>query len=116
MPHPIFPCNSDRSGSSDGLRSCEGDAIQANNHDADAGTSAGELPISGDLTASTMSIAVLTEHCLSEINYYCDGELHSDIYCVELLHRATLPGNQDAWKVVQQGVPVASGQKATLRV
>ena len=105
MPHPIYPCDRDGSGSSDGLRSCESDAIQGNDHDLIAikpDTSLGELPRTIEFTASILSLNVLAEHCLNEINRYRVGEFHNDTYFVELLRRATLQGNQDAWEMVKQ--------------
>jgi hypothetical protein len=107
MSHPIYPSNRDGSGSSDGLLSCESDAIQGNDHDLIAikpDTSLGELPGSTEFTASIMSLNVLAEHCLSEIKRYRVGEFHNDTYFVELLRRATLQGNQDAWEMVKQSL------------
>jgi hypothetical protein len=105
MSHPIYPRDRDGSGSSDGLRSCESEAIQVNDHDLLAirpDPSLGELPSSTEFTASTMSLTVLAEHCLSEIKRYRVGEFQNDTYFVELLRRATLQGNQDAWEMVKQ--------------
>jgi len=104
MCHPIDPRDKDRAGSSDGLRSWESEAIPVNGHDRVVIKSdpyLGKLPGSTEFTASAMSLTVLTEHCLSEIKRYRNGEFQHDTYFVELLRRATLQGNQDAWEMVK---------------
>ena len=51
---------------------------------------------------SIMSTAALLDHCMNEINLYHRGDLQGDTYCVELLRRASLQKDQDAWQAVQQ--------------
>jgi hypothetical protein len=48
-----------------------------------------------------MSVPVLAAHCLREIDKYCRGERCTDAYGVELLRRATIQGDQEAWVWVQ---------------
>jgi hypothetical protein len=50
----------------------------------------------------TMSIAGLTEQCMVEINHYNAGVPLSERYYRELLFRAILHGDPDAWNAVQQ--------------
>jgi hypothetical protein len=59
-------------------------------------------PLPQGFALSTMSIAELAEQCMNEINHYHRGVLLSDRYYAELLFRAILQGDQDAWKAVQQ--------------
>jgi len=49
-----------------------------------------------------MSTAALLDHCVNEIVLYHRGEVQGDTYCVELLRRATLQNDQDAWQALQQ--------------
>ncbi len=44
-----------------------------------------------------MRIPVLTAHCLRELDNYCQGKPYTDTYGVELLRRATILGDQEAW-------------------
>jgi hypothetical protein len=109
MIYPIFSQGSNRANSSDGHNSSKLDAIQANNHGAETtmpGGSTSEhmhalLQLQG-FAPSTMSIAELADQCMNEINHYHRGVLLSDRYSAELLLRAILQGDQDAWKAVQQ--------------
>ncbi len=50
---------------------------------------------------SEMSLPVLAAHCTRELNTYRRGELCTDTYGVELLRRATVQGDQEAWAWVQ---------------
>jgi hypothetical protein len=50
---------------------------------------------------SEMSHPVLAAHCIRELNKYCRREPCTDTYGVELLHRATVQGDQEAWAWVQ---------------
>jgi hypothetical protein len=109
MPHPLCSPDSDGANSSDGHRSFKLDAVQANNHGVETtmhGGSTGEyvyaLPLSQGFAPSTMSIAELADQCMNEINHYHSGVLLSERYCAELLIRAILQRDQDAWKAVQQ--------------
>jgi hypothetical protein len=104
MSHPIYPHNRDESVSSDGLRSCESGSLYNNDQvrvTIKPDPYLGELSGSTDITATEMSLTVLTEYCVSEIKRYRDGEMQHDTYFVELLRRATLQGNQDAWELVK---------------
>ncbi len=44
-----------------------------------------------------MSLPVLAAHCMRELNKYRRGEPCTDTYGVELLRRATVQGDQEAW-------------------
>jgi hypothetical protein len=104
MCHLIDPNDKDRAGPLDGLRSCESGSIPVNDQvrvTIKPDPYLGELSGSTDTTASAMSLTVLTEYCVSEIKRYCNGETQHDTYFVELLRRATLQGNQDAWEMVK---------------
>ncbi|HEX6108660.1 MAG TPA: hypothetical protein VFZ02_04545 [Ktedonobacteraceae bacterium] len=48
-----------------------------------------------------MSLPVLAAHCVRELNTYRRGEPCTDKYGVELIHRATVQGDQEAWAWVQ---------------
>ena len=48
-----------------------------------------------------MSIPAIAAQCLKEIDHYRRGELYMDTYGVELLRRATVANDQEAWACVQ---------------
>jgi DNA-directed RNA polymerase specialized sigma24 family protein len=48
-----------------------------------------------------MSLPVLAAHCIRELNTYHRGEPCTESYSVELLRRATVQGDQEAWTWVQ---------------
>jgi hypothetical protein len=48
-----------------------------------------------------MSLPVLAAHCVRELNTYRRGEPCTDRYGVELIRRATVQGDQEAWTWVQ---------------
>jgi hypothetical protein len=48
-----------------------------------------------------MSLQVLAAHCVRELNTYCRGEPCIERYGVELIRRATVQGDQEAWAWVQ---------------
>jgi hypothetical protein len=48
-----------------------------------------------------MSFSVLTAQCLEELDHYCRGEPFTQTYGLELLRRATIRGDQEAWAWVQ---------------
>src|SRR5712692_6493337 len=50
---------------------------------------------------SEMSLSALAAQCLREIDHYCQGEPSTDTYGVELLRRATVEDDQEAWVWVQ---------------
>ncbi len=48
-----------------------------------------------------MRLPALAAHCLREINHYRRGEPSTDTYAVELLRRATVEDDQEAWVWMQ---------------
>lgn len=52
-------------------------------------------------TYSALSAQLLAAHCLRELNNYHRGEPSTDTYGLELLHRATIQGDQEAWTWLQ---------------
>jgi hypothetical protein len=52
-------------------------------------------------TCSALSAQLLAAHCLRELNNYHRGEPSTDMYGLELLHRATILGDQEAWTWLQ---------------
>lgn len=52
-------------------------------------------------TYSALSAQLLAAHCLRELNNYQRGEPSTDTYGLELLHRATIQGDQEAWTWLQ---------------
>ncbi len=48
-----------------------------------------------------MSLPVLAAHCVRELNNYRRGEPCTDTYGVELIRRATVQGDHEAWAWVQ---------------
>ena len=52
-------------------------------------------------TYSALSAQLLAAHCLKELNNYQRGEPSTDTYGLELLHRATIQGDQEAWTLLQ---------------
>jgi hypothetical protein len=60
------------------------------------------MTVPGELTINTMNITTLKDKCKKEINQFQSGKLDTDRYCTELLRRATVQGDQDAWNIVQQ--------------
>lgn len=63
---------------------------------------ASSLSLPGESTLRTMDIAELANHCTSETHLYQDGELQHKMYYIELLRRATLQSDQNAWEIVQE--------------
>ena len=55
-----------------------------------------------DQHCSEMSDTDLAAHCLIEINNFRRGEVANETYAVELLQRATVEGDQEAWGWTQQ--------------
>jgi len=51
---------------------------------------------------SEMSNTDLAAHCLIEINNFRRGEVANETYAIELLRRATVQGDQEAWGWTQQ--------------
>ena len=54
-----------------------------------------------EATCSTLSVAVLAAQCLGEIDKYRRGRPCDEIYGLELLRRATIQGDQEAWAWMQ---------------
>jgi hypothetical protein len=52
--------------------------------------------------SSEMSLSVLVAHCTRELNRYLRGELYTESYSVELIHRSTVQGDQEARACVQR--------------
>jgi DNA-directed RNA polymerase specialized sigma24 family protein len=48
-----------------------------------------------------LSLPVLAAHCVRELNNYRRGEPCTDTYSIELIRRATVQGDQEAWAWVQ---------------
>ncbi|HEX6109744.1 MAG TPA: hypothetical protein VFZ02_10075 [Ktedonobacteraceae bacterium] len=108
MTHSIFSPDSDAANSSDGHNSSKLDYVQTNNHGTEITMPDGStnermyaLPLSQGFALSTMSIAELADQCMNEINHYHRGVFLSERYFAELLFRAILQGDLDAWKTVQ---------------
>jgi len=61
-------------------------------------------PISptGESALRTLKVSELAEQCQLEINAYRRGEPSTDVYGVELLRRATMWDDQEAWASLQQ--------------
>ncbi len=53
-------------------------------------------------SAQALSISALVEKCRQEIQAYRRGKPSNGAYGLELLHRAIMQGDQDAWNGVQQ--------------
>ncbi len=64
--------------------------------------SAREEMVPSDPSLSTLSLPVLAEYCLSELNSYRHGVPASNQYGLELLRRALLQRDPLAWEAVQQ--------------
>src|SRR6266496_3857680 len=54
-----------------------------------------------DSTVPSMSTGELAAHCLMEIDHFRRSEHYTDEYALELLHRAMIQGEQDAWYWMQ---------------
>ena len=52
-------------------------------------------------TCSALSAQLLAAHCLRELSNYHRGEPSADTYGLELLRRATIQGDQEAWTWLQ---------------
>ena len=48
-----------------------------------------------------LSVSMLAHHCLREIDNYRRGEPYTDVYGLELLRRAIVQGDQEAWAWIQ---------------
>jgi DNA-directed RNA polymerase specialized sigma24 family protein len=54
--------------------------------------------LSEDTEASTLSLAELRGHCIEEMSNYQRGDDCNDHYGLEMVRRATLQGDQEAWE------------------
>ena len=54
-----------------------------------------------EVACNALSVSQLAVQCLREIDSYHRGEPYTDAYGVELLHRATMQGDQHAWACMQ---------------
>jgi hypothetical protein len=61
-------------------------------------------PLSADTRSAdrVLSLSALVEQCRREIQAYRRGEPSNEAYGLELLHRAIMQGDQDAWAGLQQ--------------
>ena len=50
---------------------------------------------------SALSVPQLASQCMKEVDNYRRGEPYTDVYGVELLHRATVLGDPEAWTSMQ---------------
>ena len=50
---------------------------------------------------SALSIPQLASQCMKEVDNYHRGEPYTDVYGIELLHRATVLGDPEAWAWIQ---------------
>ena len=60
------------------------------------------LSLSEHPELSAMSLFALEEHSMREIDNYRRGSVYNDRYCLEILRRATLHGDQHAWECLQR--------------
>jgi hypothetical protein len=54
-----------------------------------------------ETTCSEFSVPQLATQCMREVDNYHRGEPYTDVYGVELLHRATVLGDPEAWTWIQ---------------
>jgi hypothetical protein len=54
-----------------------------------------------EIACDALNVSQLAVQCLSEIYHYRRGESYTDAYGVELLRRATVLGDQEAWTCMQ---------------
>src|SRR5215472_547176 len=55
------------------------------------------VSVKGEATCSTLGSAALAAQCLEELSTYWRGEPCTGMYGLELLRRATVQGDQEAW-------------------
>src|SRR2546421_9279307 len=60
------------------------------------------LSLSEHLEPAAMSLSALEEHTMREINNFWRGSAYNDRYCLEILRRAILQGDQHAWDCLQR--------------
>ncbi len=54
-----------------------------------------------ETSCSALSVPQLAAQCMKEVDNYHLGEPYTDVYGVELLHRATVLGDPEAWTWIQ---------------
>ena len=59
------------------------------------------IPHLSNLLCREMSLSALAAQCVKEIDHYRRDELYTDTYGIELLRRATVENDQEAWAWVQ---------------
>jgi hypothetical protein len=59
------------------------------------------VTIKRNTLCNTLSIPQLAARCMKEVDNYHHGEPYTDIYGVELLRRATVLGDSEAWAWIQ---------------
>src|SRR5436305_13773434 len=60
------------------------------------------LPLPSDLLLEAISVSLLAERCIGEMNNYRRGEPYTDRYCVELFRRSLMQRDAMAWEVLQE--------------
>jgi DNA-directed RNA polymerase specialized sigma24 family protein len=60
------------------------------------------LPLPPGLPLEAMSLSLLAECCIGEMNNYRRGEPYTDRYCVELFRRSLMQRDATAWEVLQE--------------
>jgi hypothetical protein len=58
---------------------------------------ASPVSVNGEATCSTLGSAALAAPCLGELSTYRRGEPCTEAYGLELLRRATVQGDPEAW-------------------
>src|SRR5207253_2074773 len=61
-----------------------------------------DMNIAYNRPEQALSVSGLVEQCQQEIQAYCRGELSNEAYGLELLRRAIMQGDQEAWRGVMQ--------------
>ena len=59
------------------------------------------VSVKGEATCCTLGSAALAAQCLGELSTYRRGEPCTETYCLELLRRATVQGDPEAWAWVR---------------
>jgi len=104
MSDPLFNSTRDNVTLSDnhGASTVDADQIDITSIGITASETPGALQSLGAIALEVLELAKLTNYCIKEITLYQDGELQHEVYCIELLRRTTLQGNQNAWKSLQE--------------
>jgi DNA-directed RNA polymerase specialized sigma24 family protein len=59
-------------------------------------------PFSSNVALTTLSLSVLVDRCMREIEKYRHNEPYNDQYCLEIFHRAMVKHDPDAWELLQK--------------